>query len=237
VAVSFTKDEILGQLDKCASDFTFPVLDNGYVYPVDVRLTAFRDDDRWAIALEAIGFNPRSGGHNGINNCLHLFGNCLRRPPGTANEDFIGFTSSGPDGPTFDDEVEEFVRPEARSLRIRQAVARFNLSPETFAAHGIELQEPPTVLAHELLRLLVPQHRDLVLLADAELQERLPPDLRRILRLNEWHHPDVSGGELPSNVETFQLLADVLVTGDAGKYEPTERPNTHWRNWPDGGTL
>ena len=32
-------------------------------------------------------------------------------------------------------------------------------------------------------------------------------------------------------------LAKVLATGDVHAYRPTSPPNTHWSNWPDGGTL
>lgn len=41
----------------------------------------------------------------------------------------------------------------------------------------------------------------------------------------------------PSGSETFQQLAQVLVTGDIEKYVPGRPSNTHWSNWPDGGTL
>ena len=44
-------------------------------------------------------------------------------------------------------------------------------------------------------------------------------------------------GEFPSDVETFQMLADVLVTGDIDLYKPTKRPNSYWKNWPEGGAL
>jgi hypothetical protein len=33
------------------------------------------------------------------------------------------------------------------------------------------------------------------------------------------------------------MLAKVLVTGDAAHYKPTKPPNTHWSNWPGGGTC
>jgi hypothetical protein len=33
----------------------FPVLDNGYVYPVDVRLSAYADGCRWALVVEWLG--------------------------------------------------------------------------------------------------------------------------------------------------------------------------------------
>lgn len=168
MAASFTRDEILAQMDKRAEEFTFPMLDNGYVYPVDVRLSAFRDDQRWSIAVELIGFHYKMGGHDGINNCLYLFGNCIERTLGTTSPDFFSFTNDGPGGPTFDDEVGIVVRPETRSIRIRETVVPIDLSPETFAEHGIELEEPPTVLACELLRLVVQKHRDLILLSKSD---------------------------------------------------------------------
>jgi hypothetical protein len=42
---------------------------------------------------------------------------------------------------------------------------------------------------------------------------------------------------LPRDSECFQQLARVLATGDVGRYLPTVKPNTHWRNWPEGGRL
>ena len=37
--------------------------------------------------------------------------------------------------------------------------------------------------------------------------------------------------------QNFQQLALALVTGDVSGYQSTLEPNTHWRHWPDGGTL
>ena len=48
----FTIPEILDQLDRCAQAYTFPMLDNGYVYPGAVNLTAYSDIARWAIIIE-----------------------------------------------------------------------------------------------------------------------------------------------------------------------------------------
>jgi hypothetical protein len=79
MTAAFTTKEILTQFDECAAEFTFPMLDNGYVYLADVRLEAYRDEARWATIIEVIRFNIRAGAHDGINNCLHLFGKCSRR--------------------------------------------------------------------------------------------------------------------------------------------------------------
>uniref|UniRef100_UPI003B84A6BD DUF7003 family protein n=1 Tax=Cellulophaga omnivescoria TaxID=1888890 RepID=UPI003B84A6BD len=43
--------------------------------------------------------------------------------------------------------------------------------------------------------------------------------------------------EIPSKSKTFKQIAKVLETGQAEFYKPTEQPNNHWKNWPDGGTL
>jgi hypothetical protein len=232
----YTQEEILAQLDECARGFTFPMLDNGYVYPADTRLSAFRDDSRWALIIEVLGFNPRAGGHSGIENCLYCFGNCLRRPPGTANEDFLSVTDDGPEGPTFNED-EECVSEKARSIRIRGRTVALKLTPADLAQKGIELEEAPHVTGAELLRSLIPEYRGLLLAIEEELRERVPPDLPLAMRLDAWHHPDLAGDELPSRSETFRLIAEVLVSGDTARYRPTKDANTHWKNWPDGGSL
>jgi hypothetical protein len=64
------------------------------------------------------------------------------------------------------------------------------------------------------------------------------PEMMQILQLEEWHHPNVvDEKELPSVSETFQQLAQVLASGDVRAYRPKQAPNTHWRNWPEGGRL
>jgi hypothetical protein len=37
--------------------------------------------------------------------------------------------------------------------------------------------------------------------------------------------------------EQEQQFAEVLASGDVKAYRPTQPPNTHWRNWPEGGRL
>lgn len=41
----------------------------------------------------------------------------------------------------------------------------------------------------------------------------------------------------PSAYETWQMIAKVITTGDVSFYKPTLKPNTHWSNWPDSGSL
>lgn len=228
--------EILAQLDDCARRHTFPMLDNGYVYPADVRLSAYGDGVRWAMVVESLGATPRAADHDCIQDVLYLFGNCLDRPPGTANEDFLTPTSDA-DAPTFDEEYGWQVRHDARTIRIRDVEVPIPRDPAHFAMKGIVLREPPAISCAELLRALVPEHRRLLLASEAELRLRVPPDLPLLLRLDEWRHPDLAGSQLPGQSRTFRMLAETLATADASRYRPTEAPNTHWSHWPDGGTL
>jgi hypothetical protein len=234
---SYKKEEILSQLDASARGFTFPMLDSGYVYLADARLSAYRDETRWALIIEVVGYNPRAGGHGGVCNCLYCYGNCLRRPPGTADEDFLCVTDDGPDGPTFDDEVDGDIREGAGTIRIRDRIVPLDLAPEALTGKGIELEDPPRITGAELLRSLVPEHRGLLLATEEELRGRVPTDLPLILRLDAWRHPDLAGDELPSESEAFKLIAEVLVSGNPSEYWPTEEPNTHWKNWPEAGSL
>src|SRR5690349_24690426 len=54
-------DRILSILDRCCDAFTFPMLDNGYVYLAATRLSLFRAAPDWAMVIEVFGFSPRSG--------------------------------------------------------------------------------------------------------------------------------------------------------------------------------
>ena len=51
---------VLGVLDSCAQSFSFPMLDNGYIYPAGARLSVFGDREDWAIVIETFGYSPRA---------------------------------------------------------------------------------------------------------------------------------------------------------------------------------
>ena len=233
----YTSEDILQQLDKCAEDFTFPMLDNGYVYPVDSRLSVYRDIKRWALLIEVVGFNYRGGGHNGIDNCLHIFGNCLDFEPGTNNSNFIYLTDDSEEGKTFDEEYQDSLNPDTKSMLLRGNKIPISVDPSFYQKRGIELEEPPKVKVWEFLRGINGDYKELFLVTEDEIRERIPKDLPLILRLDEWFHNDLASREKPSENETFKMIAKVLETGSLKYYAPTNPPNNHWRNWPDGGTL
>ena len=233
----YSATDILRQLNKCAKDFTFPMLNNGYVYPVTSKLTAYRDDKRWALIIEVVGFSYRGGGHNGITNALHVFGNCINTKPGMANANFLYITGNSPDIPTFDEEYMESLNPNAKTMTLREKEIPVNHNRDFYLKKGIELKEENKIFIWEFLRGLVPERNHDFFATEKEIRERVPADLPRIMELTEWNHPDCAASELPGNNETFKQIARVLETGQTKHYKPTNAPNNHWKNWPDGGAL
>lgn len=239
---------VMGVLDNCAKAFTFPALDNGYVYLAAARLSAFRSPSAWWLVVEVFGFSPRASLPD-----LHIysFSNQLRRTR-TAG-DFVTrdawerYLSNNPnnesvffepvhDGDWIDPEDTEHLATGARQVVIRGNAIGLPASIE-YAHHGIELAELPHIAVYELCRYLASVARDQVLATPEERRTCVAPDAHELLVLDEWHHPDIVGGQLPSQTETFRQIAEVLTTGDVARYRPTEAANTHWRHWPEGGTL
>jgi hypothetical protein len=217
---AYTELEILAQLDQAARDYRFPMLDSGYYYPVDQRLHAFRDSNRWAIIIEALGYNPRAGN---LIDVFEKFGNCVGSS-GADNDDFVG-------------RVDNF-----KELWALEQDDHSWMDADGLIVRGTAIPMPPNGQVTQdqpwsLLRAVVPDHRDLFLASEAELRSRVPADLPSLSVLDEWNHPDLLGGRLPSDAEAFRLIAAALVSGDPATYAPTEPPNTHWTNWPEGGAL
>jgi hypothetical protein len=207
------------------------MLDNGYIYPGDVRLSAYRDSRRWAILIEALGFFYRVGLPSGIGTWIYGYGNCVEGAPG--REEMLSHLA-------YEDEDEDAfsrVSPGVTEVRIRGHRVTIPRDPAVFTAKGIVREDPRTLRGAELLRVLLPEHREALLASEEERRRFLPPDLPLLLRLDAWHHPDLVNDELPGENGTFQALAEALVAGDPNRLVMTRPPNTHWRHWPQGGTL
>ncbi len=109
---------------------------------------------------------------------------------------------------------------------------------EQFADLGIQLENSSCNFVYELCRAIASTHRTLVLATDDELEKLVPPDAKLVLRLDEWHHPDVvNPEEKPSGNSTFQEIAALLESGESSKLGLESEPNTHWSNWPEGGQV
>ena len=232
----YTQSQILTQLDACAADYTFPMLDNGYVYLVDVRLSAYRTECYWALIIEHIGADYRAGG---VFNTLYCYGNCFTQTPGRAINGDIAILDASLYESALDDEDFWDIQHDTGTIKVRNTMVTYDVSPEALQRCGIgeSQMDGSEVTIVELMRTLVPEHHALLLATEEELNQVLEVEVPLVIRLDEWHHPDLVKGELPSKNEAFQMIADVLVFGDPALYKPSLPPNTHWSNWLESGTL
>lgn len=247
--MTFDPERVLSILDRCCESFTFPMLDNGYVYLAATRLSLYRSATDWAMAIEVFGFSPRAGLPD---TAIQTFASRLRdrNPPERyvnreayerylANNPHNEYRSVFPvhEGPWQDAEDLEYVTPGATAVTVRNETISLP-SVADYGRHGIELEQAPRVQVFELCRYLADVARDRVLATPRERRVSVLPEMEQILQLEEWNHPDVvDEEERPSRSETFQQLARVLSTGDVRLYQPSQPPNTHWQHWPDGGRL
>src|SRR5579859_7256848 len=73
--------------------------ENLYANILDVRLSAFRDETRWALTMEMLGVTDHDWcDHGGIHNWVSFWGNCGLIEE-RHNQDLICPTDDGPDGP------------------------------------------------------------------------------------------------------------------------------------------
>jgi hypothetical protein len=240
--------EILNILDTCARDFFFPMLDNGYIYLAATRLSLFRSQADWAMTIEVFGYSPRAGLPDTM---IYTFGSRVLRQRSQVDfvtpDAFATYVRVHPHdesvmvfpiepGEWQDPEDDELVAVDKNRVVLRGETLSMPERAE-YSRYGITLTSPSHVHVFELSRFLAALRREQVLATPQERRVCVPDELQPILQLEEWHHPDLGRGAAPSSVETFQQLADVLVSGEPSRLRPTSRANTHWQNWPDGGTL
>lgn len=244
--MNWTTKQILDILDTCAEEFTFPSLDNGYVYLGATRLSLYRQDPEWAIVIEVFGFSPRAGQPD-IS--IYTFSSKLHnRDPLTnyeskqAYEQYLQYNAYNEFRSAYPiknhdwqhDEDPEHIKPQGICLLRNMEVTLPDV--KEYERMGIELEEEQP-FTFEFSRYLAEKYRDKVLCTEAERRVSVLPEMTLVLQLDEWHHPDVIGAQLPSSTDAFQQFAKVLITGDPKWYTADEPANTHWSHWPEGGSL
>ncbi|MFN8335597.1 MAG: hypothetical protein U0U09_10740 [Cyclobacteriaceae bacterium] len=188
-----TEQDILNALDNSNDGFycSFVELGHIYSYLIDTRLNVFRgNNNRWAIAVERLGYNPRAGA---IVLDINYYGNCLINLE-FYNERPKNYYSIYPiDFDNFNETMDgESLKPDAKFWLVRGQPVSVSHNKQHYLQAGIELKEyePNEIRAEEVGRLVVSQNRDLFRATDSELFKSIPTDLKKILVLDEWHHQD-----------------------------------------------
>jgi hypothetical protein len=240
--------EVLAVLDGCCDNFSFPMLDNGYVYLAASRMSLYRASEDWAIVIEIFGYSPRAWLPDTAI-CTFASTVCNRDIPKTYGpQEVSNFLTFNPNNDfravypieagDWQDDHDHLISEQAGDLVVRGEKHSIPDHLGEYAKRGITIERHPRVQVFELCRYLADVARDSVLGTSTERRLSVLPGMAQILQLEEWRHPNVvDREERRSRSETFQQLAKVLATGNTEQYQPSQSPNTHWRNWPAGGTL
>ena len=246
--MSWRDDDVLSVLDTCCDDFTFPMLDNGYVYLAATRMSLYRSAQDWAMVIEVFGFSPRAGLPD---THVYTFASHVRRTRNAEqyvsqaaydahvknnphNESVFVFPIQP--GGWQSAENCELLAEGQHSVHVRDTIVQVP-ALAAYAAHEITLGEPNAARVFELCRLLAATQRERVLATPQERRQCVPPELEQVLQLEEWHHPDVVTNERPSSSAFFRAMASILVGAETSTYRPSLPANTHWQHWPGGGSL
>src|SRR5262249_28967504 len=87
----------------------------------------------------------------------------------------------------------------------------------------------------DLLRFLISRFGpEKFMLDDEALLKRFPrcPKMQRLIQTLEGHHPDVSGGEKPSETMSIRTLLHAIAEHDPALFSAGV-PNTSWKSWTD----
>ena len=175
--------QILEDLDKHASEFNFPVLDNAYIEFAAARLNAFQGVKDWLIVFEVLGFSTKE---TEFVDDLYAFGSCVEREGVVGEEIPISASSKQP---LFDTETNQCIADWSHWLiRVGNEEMSFSPTREEYADAGIVIDREPgrgSLSEIELLRFLV--HRlgkERFFLSDEDLLRRFPicKNLRKLCR-------------------------------------------------------
>ncbi|BBC22645.1 DUF7003 family protein [Pseudanabaena sp. ABRG5-3] len=201
--------QILEFLDRRFNAIEMPCLGNMNIDYVSSRLLAFRDDLRWLILFNSITWWPAGQGLTTIVECV---GNCVQGRQGfDSDHTFIT-------GKIQYDELLELYTVEVRDQPI-------TINDLDIIAHRDLYVDREFDIAIALLE----NYREDLLASRDEYGKFIPEGLTEVLRLDEWQHPNWDC--LPSQTESFPLIAEVLFTGNPNLYKKPQTPNTDWALW------
>ncbi len=201
--------QILEFLDRRFDAIEMPCFGNMNIDYVSSRLLAFRDETRWMLLFNSITWCPAGQGLTTIVECV---GNCVQ-----GRQDF--------------DSDRIFMTGQIQYDELLD-IYRVNVRNKSVAITELEITPHPDLYADrefDIAIALLSDYREELLASTDEYEKFIPEGLIEVLRLDEWHHPD--WGCPPSQTESFQLIAEVLFTGNSNLYTSPQRSNTNWHFW------
>ena len=207
-------------------------LGHGYYELANCRLTLFKDKDDWAMVFEKFAYNARAGQPVQIQ--ISFFGNCLN------DKAVFNGKFSNLDFLDIENDIYEVIEKQEDTITIRGHKVKIPTDLDTYQKMGIVWDFDGKIYVGAVLKYLSETYPDLTRATENEIRRCLPENLDKIMTIDDWFQEEYhqfAPTVLPSNQETFKLIAKVLVSGDTTLYKPTTESNTHWSFWLESGQM
>lgn len=226
----------------------FPDLEDGYRSTAGSRIHLYGDSMRWAVVFETNGY------HNHAFSAmieLDYVGNCINYPVENqpkrtyiSNQSHLVLISSeeyerienkkGRELENF-----ELVSADIKQIQVRDKTIPFNSNSKDYEKLGVEIQDfdnPHKLIGFkDLVRYLHETSPEVISATEEDIKAHIPYDLPKIMTIDAFHFNSFYDKEtLPSQQETYQLIAKVIVNQDSTYWKPTQPANNHWSNWESG---
>lgn len=211
--------EILNELDSSMIECTFPLLDTIDFDISQSRLSVYKNQENYLIAIEMVGTASL-----GIVNELFLYGNCIDKTGIIMSFDNV-ILVPGNEESIYDDDGEFVIKnPNHFTVKIWDKEISFSVGEEDFKKTMID----PVNFTPLLLTSICSDKlwlKDDWIFEQTDLTGKFPI----FYRTEEWNHPI---NEMPSENHFFQQLAKAIEQNHSSLIK-VEKPNTHWSQWTE----
>lgn len=228
-------------------DHFFPDLEDGYMYVAGSKIHLYALDRLWSVVFEINGYHTRQG--ESIAS-LFYFGNCLNLEVfEAAGRKYISnlYQHTLISGDEFerielqvDDDEEAFERidPKTEVIQVNGQKVPFEPNRAKYVELGIQpdAHNPSGWIEFgEFMRYLHETDPAVLAVSDSIIERPFATPLSKLMTIDKFHfHSVLDKTNCPSELETFQQIANVLESGDKGAWSPTLKANNDWRNWESG---
>lgn len=226
-------------------------LEKAYSYVAGSRIHVFADEQDWAIVFESNQYDA-----HGLDAqiSLNYIGNCIQYP--IQNLPKYRIISNTHWIPLID--FEEFYRIEVKDdngneiengqlltkniseIKVKDTLVPWNYTNTDFETSGITLRKrhnPQRMIDFPaLVRFLDQTKPELMSASESELRTCIiPQNIPKLITIHDFHYTSLYRKPfIPSEHETYKLLAQIILNQDASMWKPTLVANNHWKNWTSG---
>lgn len=213
--------DVLRFLDGQAEASRFLTLDNFYWYYSRAKLYVYVSPDDWVLAFQVCAYFQRT---QEIGNFCYTYCPSL---DGGRHVTTLRVIHTGGKDPELSDR-HRFM------LTFPSGPVTCEVTEKDYHAYKIPTSSlnPPLL---DIVRLVGWKYSNHVFLGTQEFDSYLIGmgllGFSSLLELDDWYHPNVALGELPSKSRSMRQIADVIASNDASKYTLRGKGNTHLRKW------